>query len=104
MRHQSELISKRINKLAQLSEGQDRPLRNGSQHNVVALDGVQLPKCALYVSSLVSLRLVSDKRSCEVQIFSLIRKMPEPLHKLPFSRKASKQPPSTLKPCTPIYP
>ena len=40
----SELISKRLNdKLAKLSERQDRPLRNGSHNNFVTLDGVELP-------------------------------------------------------------
>ena len=44
MRDQSELISRRLNdKLAKLSERQDRLLRNGSQNNVVTLDDVELP-------------------------------------------------------------
>ena len=59
MRDHSELTSKRLNdKLAKLSERQDRPLRNGSQYvrcnnnNVVILDGVELPKFVLDVLSL----------------------------------------------------
>ena len=62
MRDHSELISKRLNdKLAKLSEKQDRPLRNGSYNNVVTLDGVELPKFVLDVLSLGPKHLVRDK-------------------------------------------
>ena len=52
MRDHSELISKRLNdKLAKLSERQDKPLWNGSHYNVVTLDVVELPKLVLHVLS-----------------------------------------------------
>ena len=62
MRDHSELIRKRLNdKLAKLSERQDRPLRNGSHNNVVTLDGVELPKFVLDVLSLGPKHPVRDK-------------------------------------------
>ena len=62
MRYRSDLISKRFNdKLAKLSERQDRPLRNGSYYNVVTLDGVELPKFVLDVFSLGPKHPVRDK-------------------------------------------
>ena len=63
MRDHSELISKRLNdKLAMLSERQDRPLRNGSHNNdVVTLDGVELPKFVLDVLLLGPRYPVRDK-------------------------------------------
>ena len=38
MRYLSELIGKRLNKLAKLSERHDRPLRKASHNIVVTLD------------------------------------------------------------------
>ena len=62
MKDHSELISKGLNdKLARLSERQDRPLRNGSHKNVVTLDGVELPKFVLDVLSLGPKHPVRDK-------------------------------------------
>ena len=62
MRDHFELISKRLNnKLAKLSERQDRPLRNGSHNNDVSLNGVELPKFVLDVLSLGSKHPVMDK-------------------------------------------
>ena len=62
MRDHSELISKIFNdKLAKLSERQDRPLRNGSHINVVTLDGVELPKFVLDVLSLGPRLPIRDK-------------------------------------------
>ena len=62
MRDHSELISERLNdKLAKLSERQERLLRNGSHNNVVTLDGVELPKFVLDVLSLGPKHPVRDK-------------------------------------------
>ena len=62
MRDHSELISKRFNdKLAKVSEKQDRPLRNGSHNNVITLAGVELPKFVLDVLSLGPKHPVRDK-------------------------------------------
>ena len=62
MRDLSELISKRLNdKSAKLSEGQDRPLRNGTHDNIVPQDGVELPKFFLDVLSLCPKHPVRDK-------------------------------------------
>ena len=58
----SKLISKRLkDKLAKLSERQNRPLRNGSHNNVVTLDGVELPKCVLDVLLLGQKHPIRDK-------------------------------------------
>ena len=62
MRDHFELFSKRLNdKLAKLSERQDRPLRNESHSIVVTLDGVELPKFVLDVLSLGPKHPVRDK-------------------------------------------
>ena len=62
MRDHSDLISKRLNdKLAKLSERQDRPLRNGSHNNVVKLDDVELLKFVLELLSLGPKHPVRDK-------------------------------------------
>ena len=62
MRDHSELFSKRLNdKLAKISEKQDRPLLNGSHNNVVTLEGVELPKFVLDVLSLGPKHPVRDK-------------------------------------------
>ena len=62
MRDLSELLSKRLNdKLAKLSERQDKPLRNGSHNNVVTLDDVEQPKFVLDVLSLGPKHPVRDK-------------------------------------------
>ena len=62
MRNHSELSSKRLNdKLAKLSERQDRPLLNGPHNNVVTLDGVELPKFVLDFLSLGPKHPVRDK-------------------------------------------
>ena len=53
MRYHSESIKKRLNdKLAKLSDRQDRQLPNGLQNIVVSLDAVELPKFVLEVLSL----------------------------------------------------
>ena len=53
MRYHSKLISMRqSDKLAKLSERQDRPLRNGFHNNVVTLVGFELPRFVLDVLSL----------------------------------------------------
>ena len=62
MRDHSELISKRLNdKLAKLSERQDRSLRNESHNNVATLDGVELPNFVMDVLSLGPKHPVRDK-------------------------------------------
>ena len=53
MRFHSKLISTRLkDKLAKLSERQDRPFRNGSLKDVVTLEGVELSRFVLDVLSL----------------------------------------------------
>ena len=61
MRDHCELFSKRFNdKLAKLSEKQDRFLWNKSHINVVTLDGVELPKFVLDVLSLGPKHMPAD--------------------------------------------
>ena len=62
MRNHSVLAQNLFNgKLDKLSERQDRPLRNGSNSNVVIMDGRELPKFALDILSFGSKHPLGDK-------------------------------------------
>ena len=64
------LTSRRLrDKLAKLSERQDRPLRNESHKTVVALDGVKRPKFVLDVLPLCPKHPVRDQFN-EVHFFA----------------------------------
>ena len=62
MRNHSAMVQSRLNgKLDNLSERQDRPLRNGSRSDVVIMDGRELPTFVLDFSSLGPKQPVKDK-------------------------------------------
>ena len=53
IRHDSESIRRSLNKFANLSERQERPLRYGAQNIFVTLSGVELPKSVMNFISFV---------------------------------------------------